>query len=222
MIPWRTLAQASVPGESEPLVLEQRGEEFAIRVGPHLLMSSRAHGSEELLAELALERLAHRASPRVLIGGLGMGYTLAAALRLLPPSGAVDVAELIPAVIEWNRGPLRHLAGDPLADPRVRVLPGDVAAHVRAARDHYDAILLDVDNGPNGLTRATNDALYTDAGLAAAHHALREGGVQCVWSVAIDDAFTHRLRRAGFQAEVHRARARRSRGGQHVVWIAKR
>ena len=185
MVPWQRLAQAEVPGEKVPLVLSRRDAEFAIRIGSRTLMSSRAHGSEEALAELACARIAVR-TPRVLIGGLGMGYTLAAALRQLGPSAQVEVAELIPAVVEWNRGPLEHLADRPLADRRVSVWVGDVADRIRAASAAYDAILLDVDNGPSGITRAANDWLYTVAGLGSAIVALREGGVMGVWSAAPD------------------------------------
>jgi len=222
MIPWRELDRAPVPGESAPLVLARRGDEFAIRVGPHLLMSSAMHGSEEALAELACAPLAARVDARVLVGGLGMGYTLAAALAHVGPDARVEVAELIPAVIEWNRGPLAHLAGRPLDDARATAIAGDVGGRIRAARERYDAILLDVDNGPDGLTRVANEALYSAAGLAAARVALRAGGVLGVWSTAPDDAFARRLERAGFRVDEHRVRARRTKGGRHVIWLATR
>ncbi|HEY6554213.1 MAG TPA: spermidine synthase [Vicinamibacteria bacterium] len=220
MIPWRELGRATVPGEAEPLVLCQRESEFVIRVGRHALMSSRAHGTEEMLAELACARIASRAAPRVLVGGLGMGFTLAAALRTLGPDAHVEVAELVPALVEWNRGPLAPLAGRPLDDPRASVREADVAEAIRERSGAYDAILLDVDNGPNGLTRATNDWLYSPAGLGAAREALRERGVLGVWSVAPDEAFTRRLREAGFDVEERTARARRTKGGQQTLWIA--
>lgn len=222
MIPWRRLDGASLAGESRELVLWQRDTEFVIRLGPHALMSSAAHGSEEALAEAACARLAGRAAPRVLVGGLGMGFTLAAALRSLPADARVEVAELVPAVVEWNRGPLAHLAGRPLEDPRATVHAGDVADRIRAARPAWDAILLDVDNGPDGLTVATNDRLYSDAGLAAAFASLRSGGVLGVWSVQPDEAFTGRLARAGFAVEEQRVRARRGKGGRHTLWLATR
>lgn len=222
MIPWQQLAQADVPGEKTPLVLSRRGSEFAIRIGTSALMSSLTHGSEEALAELACARIADRAEARVLIGGLGMGYTLAAALKQLGPSARVEVAELIPAVVEWNRGPLAHLADRPLADRRVAVWVGDVGDRIRAATAAWDAILLDVDNGPSGITRASNDRLYSGAGLGAARDALRVGGVLGVWSVASDRAFTHRLEHAGFSVKEEFVRARRTKGGRHVLWIGTR
>ena len=222
MIPWRELGRATVPGEMAPLILSQHDAEFVIRVGPRTLMSSRTHGTEELLAELACARIAERAGARLLVGGLGMGFTLAAALRHLPAGARVAVAELIPALVEWNRGPLAHLAGRPLDDPRVSVHAADVADMIREARDGFDAILLDVDNGPDGLTRASNDWLYSPAGLSAAYRALRGRGILGVWSVAPDPRFTRRLGDAGFAAEAHVARARRSKGGRHTLWIAAR
>lgn len=222
MIPWQELGRASVPGAAAPLVLLQRGHEFVIRTGPHALMSSIAHGSEEALAELACDRIAHRAGARVLIGGLGMGFTLAMALQRLPPAARVVVAELMPAVVEWNRGPLAHLAQRPLEDPRVAVHEGDVAHLIRGNNEAFDAILLDVDNGPNGLTRESNTWLYTGAGLRAAFRALRGAGVLGVWSVAPDRAFPRRLAECGFSVEEQVVRARRTRGGRHTVWLATR
>ena len=189
MIPWQLLGSSDVPGEPQPLTLHQRGSEFVIRIGALALMSSTAHGSEEALAELACTRLAGREGLRVLVGGLGMGFTLAAALRTLPASARVEVAELVPAVIEWNRGPLAHLAGRPLDDPRVTVHAGDVGDSIRVKRARLDAILLDVDNGPNGLTRAENDGLYSARGLAEAMSALKPGGLFGVWSVQPDAEF---------------------------------
>ncbi len=222
MIPWRQIDSASVPGEERPLTLLQRGTEFAIRLGPLALMGSLAHGSEEALAEMACMRLAGRSEARVLIGGLGMGFTLAAALRTLGPGARVEVAELIPAVVAWNRGPLAHLAGEPLADPRVVVWEGDVAARIGAASGTFDAILLDVDNGPDGLTRAGNDGLYAAAGLRATFAALRRGGVFGVWSVAPDPEFTRRLRQADFAVAEAVVRAHRRKGGRHTLWLATR
>jgi spermidine synthase len=222
MIPWRELDRAIVPGQTEPLVLSRHDTEFAIRIGTHILMSSRSHGTEEILAELACARIADRAAARILIGGLGMGFTLAAALRHSPPGARVAVAELVPAVVAWNRGPLAPLAGRPLDDPRAAVHEADVADLIRGKRDVFDAILLDVDNGPSGLSRASNDWLYARAGLRAAHGALRQRGILGVWSVAPDRGFTLRLREAGFDAEEHVARARRTKGGRHTLWLAVR
>lgn len=222
MIPSRELARAVVPGEPLPLILYQRDTAFEIRLGPHLLMTSLAHGSEEVLAERVCRRISGRSSARLLIGGLGMGFTLAAALRELRSSARVVVAELVPAVVEWNRGPLRALAGQPLEDPRVTIVEDDVAALLRPSHDAWDAILLDVDNGPDGLTRATNDRLYGAAGLAAAFAALRPGGLLGVWSVQPDRGFARRLSRAGFLVEEEVVRARRTKGGSHTLWFAAR
>ncbi len=221
MIPWRELDRAEVPGGGAPLLLMQRGPEFVIRLGTLALMGSDAHGSEEALADSVCGRLSSRRDTRVLIGGLGMGFTLAAALRHLGPEARVEVAELIPAVVAWNRGPLAHLAGHPLADARVSVHEGDVASRI-AAGASLDAILLDVDNGPNGLTRPANDRLYSASGLARAHAALRAGGVLGVWSVAPDGEFTRRLAAAGFEVEELRPRARGGRGGRHTLWVGTR
>ena len=211
MIPWQTLGEAKIPGEASPLVLLQHDEEFVIRIGTRALMSSTEHGSEEALAELACARLADRPDARV-----------GAALKHLPVTARVTVAELIPAVVEWNRGPLAHLAGNPLADPRVVVQVGDVTGTIRSGRAAFDAILLDVDNGPQGLTRATNDRLYSGSGLQVAFAALRDGGVFGVWSVEPDPAFTKRLAQAGFQVEEEVVRARVSKGGRHTLWLATR
>lgn len=222
MIPWQEIGRANVPGDATPLVLWRHGGEFVIRLGPLALMSSAAHGSEERLAELACTRVADRRSARVLVGGLGMGFTLAAALRELPPTANVIVAELIPALVAWNRGPLAHLAGHPLDDPRVSVHEGDVAELLRGAEASLDAILLDVDNGPNGLTRRSNDWLYSPAGLRMAFRVLRGGGALAIWSAAPDAAFSRRLGDAGFEVEEAMVRARRTRGGRHTLWLAIR
>ena len=214
---------ATVPGEGGELRLYRRGDEFSIKAGPWELMNSRVHGSEDALAELACARIAGRPRPRLLVGGLGMGYTLAAALGRLGPEAEVVVAELVPAVVAWNRGPLAALAGRPLEDRRVTLHEGDVGGLIRAGRELYDAIVLDVDNGPEGLTRKENDALYGAAGLTAALAALRPRGVLGVWSITPDRRFSERLRRAGFAVEEVRARARgRQGGGRHMVWLAQR
>lgn len=222
MIPWETLDTATVPGGRETLRLKRRGTEFSIMLGANELMNSRLSGSEEALARLAIERLAAPA-PRLLIGGLGLGFTLRACLPLLPPQARVTVAELVPAVIAWARGPLAALHGESLDDPRVTVLEADVAAAIRQAREGWDAILLDVDNGPEGLSRAGNDALYSAGGLAAARAALAPGGVLAVWSAAPDRGFTRRLRAAGLAAEEVAVRAGTTRrGARHVIWLARK
>jgi spermidine synthase len=221
MIPWKLLDSAKVPGSGEELRLYNRDKEFSIRVNGCELMNSRAHGSEDALAELACAKIADRQHPHVLIGGLGMGYTTAAALRHLKAGSNIVVAELVPAVVEWNRGPLAELAGAPLQDPRVTVREADIAVILRSERRAYDAILLDVDNGPAGLTRKCNDWLYSEAGLASAHSALKPAGVYAVWSAAPDNAFTNRLSRAGFEVSVVNVRSRGSgRGGRHTIWLA--
>jgi len=223
MIPWQLLDSAQVPGENGDLLLYQRDGEFSIRVDGAELMNSRVHGSEDAMAELACARIVSLPCPRVLIGGLGMGYTLAAALNRLGTESRVVVAELVPAVVAWNRGPLAALAGRPLDDDRVAVRECDVAEILRAEQRAYDAILLDVDNGPRGLTRKGNDRLYTRTGLDAAFRALRPGGVFTLWSASPNRAFGRLLRVAGFAVDEERVRARGPRaGGYHTIWIARR
>ena len=222
MIPWECLDRSFVPGNDQELGLYRRGDEFSIRVGHLELMNSRAHGSEDALAELACNRIAARPSPRMLVGGLGMGFTAAAALRFLSPESTLVVAELIPAVVTWNQGVLGHLAEQPLRDPRVGIKIADVADILRAEKETYDAILLDVDNGPGGLTSKANAWLYGVAGLQAASGALRPGGVLAVWSASADAGFVSRLRQAGFLVEEKEIRARGHRGSHHIVWLATR
>ena len=223
MMPWKLLDRAQMPKSGEELRLYQRGREFSIRVDRHELMNSRVHGSEDALAELACARIAHRPGPRILIGGLGMGYTTAAALHRLGADGQVVVAELVPAVVAWNRGLLADLAGRPLHDARVTVREADVARILQAEQGAYDAILLDVDNGPACLTRKGNDWLYARAGLDAAYAALRAAGVLAIWSAGPDRAFVKRLGRAGFEVTEVCVRARGPRGGgRHIIWLAVR
>ncbi len=223
MIPWEFLDSARIPGGRSEMRLYRRGGEFSIRVDNHELMNSRVHGSEDALAELACARIADRSSPRVLIGGLGMGYTLAAALKQLGKTARVVVAELVSTVVEWNRGALAELAGNPLDDGRVTVREIDVARILQDERGAYDAILLDVDNGPEGLTRQRNDCLYTQAGLEKAFEALRPAGVLAVWSASPDRTFMLRLRGAGFEVDEISVRARGPKGGgRHTIWIAGR
>ena len=199
----------------------RRGSEFSIQLDRNELMNSRLSGSEEALARLSAERIAGEPAPRVLIGGYGMGFTLRAALDALADDARIVLAELVPAVLAWGRGPLASVARDALADPRVEAREADVVGLIRAAGG-YDAILLDVDNGPDGLTRAANDRLYDAAGLAAARAALRPGGVLAVWSAHPDPAFTQRLRRAGFSVAEVGVRAGRARGARHTIWLAER
>jgi len=221
MIPWLLIDVAQAPGNGEELRLYKRGAEFSIRVGNFELMNSRVHGSEDALAKLACERISDCPEPRILIGGLGMGYTVAAALAEIGVKGRVVVAELVPAVVVWNRGPLAELAGDPLQDDRVAVREIDVARIIQTECHAYDAILLDVDNGPEGLTRKGNDWLYSLHGLTMALAALRPGGVLAVWSAAPNQAFTRRLLKVGFKVDEIRVRARGTAGGAwHTTWIA--
>ena len=224
MIPWSLIDKAPIPGGAGELRLMRRGDEFSIRLGNNELMNSRLSGSEEALATLSLERIQSNAAPQVLIGGLGMGFTLRAALTVLRPQARVVVAELVPAVVAWARGPMGALHGASLDDPRVSIEEGDVARLIRAGASRYDAILLDVDNGPEGLTRDANNSLYNKAGLAAARAALKPGGVLAVWSSSgPDEAFKRRLRQASFGVEEIKVRARGGRGGaRHIVWIATR
>ena len=220
MIPWVHLASAAVPGEpGTELRLKRRGAEFSIMLGTNELMNSRMGGSEEALAKLALARLGDRQEPAVLIGGLGMGFTLRAALAELGPA-RVTVAELVRAVVAWAHGPMAEVFQGCLDDPRVRVEETDVGLLIRAAERAWDAILLDVDNGPEGLSRRSNDALYDAGGLSAAFRALRPGGVLSVWSSGPDTGFTRRLRRAGFEVTEEKVRASGKRGARHVVWVA--
>ncbi len=223
MTPWVLLDSTPVPGRGGELQLLQRGDEFSIKLsGRGELMNSRVHGSEDALAELSCARLTDVAGARVLIGGLGMGFTLAAALRHLGAQAQVVVAELVPAVVDWNRGPLGGAAGHPLRDARVKLREGDVAHLLPAARQDYDAILLDVDNGPEGLTRKQNDWLYEVDGLTAAYTALRPRGVLAVWSAGPDTAFAQRLRKVGFAVDEVRVRAHGGKGARHLIWFARR
>jgi spermidine synthase len=223
MIPWELIDSALVPDNAGELRLYRRDGEFSIRVAGVELMNSRVHGSEEALAELACARIAHRARAHILIGGLGMGYTMKAALKRLGSESRIVVAELVPKVVEWNRGPLAELTGHALQDKRVRVFETDVGKILLEEHQIYDAILLDVDNGPAGLTRKGNDWLYSSAGLDAAFEALRPGGVLAVWSAGADRAFSRRLRQSGFEVEEVNVRARGNRKGRrHTIWLGMR
>jgi len=211
-----------VPGGGE-LRLMRRGAEFSIRLGHNELMSSRLSGSEQALATFACDKIRTRERPQILIGGLGMGFTLRAALTVLGQQAHIIVAELVPAVVTWARGPMAEIFGDSLADPRVDIRETDVGDLIRSHQSAYDAILLDVDNGPEGLTRKANNELYNQAGLSAAHAALRPGGVLAVWSSAPNPKFTRRLRRTGFAVDEIPLRAKGPRGGaRHLIWIATR
>ncbi|HEX5277621.1 MAG TPA: hypothetical protein VFW42_08140 [Fluviicoccus sp.] len=216
------LDTAPIPNGGE-LRLFREGPHFAIKIaGGGELMHSRTHGSEDKLAEITCTRVASRPQPRLLIGGLGMGFTLAAALKHLGPTAEVVVAELVPGVVEWNRGPLGEHAGNPLLDPRAKVQVGDVAEVLKAEQNGFDAILLDVDNGPQGLTHKSNDWLYSPAGLDASMGALRSGGVLAIWSAGPDPMFTIRLKKAKFLVEEVPVRAHGNKGARHLIWLAKK
>jgi spermidine synthase len=216
------IGEAEVPG-GPPLRLFRRGGDFMIVLERNELMSTRQHGSEVALGTMACDRLAGHKSPHLLIGGYGMGYTLRAVLGRLGPDARVTVAELVPGIIAWARGPMADVAAGCLDDRRVALIMGDVGATMAAATSTYDAILLDVDNGPDGLTRAANDGLYSARGLAEAKTALRPGGVLAIWSAAPDPAFGRRLERSGFTVETVRVRARETgKGATHIIWFAEK
>ncbi|PXA86755.1 spermidine synthase [Nostoc sp. 3335mG] len=220
MTPRELIGVAQIPG-GEELRLFRRGGDFMIVLDRNELMSSRMSGSEEALAVMTCERLGRQAAPHLLIGGYGMGFTLRAALALLDVKARITVAELVPEIVEWARGPMAELAAGCLDDPRVALRMGDVAAAIAEGAGRYDAILLDVDNGPDGLVRLANDRLYTAAGLASARAALKPGGVLAVWSAAPDAAFARRLTKAGFAVEEVAVRARSNgKGPRHVIWFA--
>lgn len=219
---WEKIAEATAP-DGEALVLRRRGQEFSIFAGGKDLMSSDDERSSRALAELGCAHFNQDQSACVLVGGLGMGYTLRAALDATGPRADIEVAELVPEVAEWNRDFLGDLAEQPLQDDRTGLYLGDVAVRIAAARGLYDAILLDVDNGPIAHAHRNNDRLYSGVGLEEAWRALRPGGVLAVWSFADDASFTRRLERQGFLVAVNRvAGSRKGRGRHHVVWTAKR
>ena len=221
MIPWLQLDTARVPGADVQLRLMQRGAEFSMRLGQNELMSSRLSGSEEALATLACRRIETVKRPHLLIGGLGMGFTLRAALAVLGSDARIMVAELVPAVIGWARGPMADIFGDSLDDPRASIREADVVDVIRSHDSAFDAILLDVDNGPEGLIRKANDALYDLKGLNAIRRALRPGGVLAVWSSGPNPLFSKRLRAAGFDVNEVAVRATTKRSGaRHVIWFA--
>jgi spermidine synthase len=221
MIPWEHIDTARVPDANVELRLMRRGAEFSMMLGQNELMNSRLSGSEEALATLACRRIEAVKRPHLLIGGLGMGFTLRAALAVLGPEARIVVAELVPAVIAWAKGPMAGIFGDSLGDPRATIQSADVIEVIQAHASAFDAILLDVDNGPEGLIRKANDALYDIKGLKAIRRSLRPGGVAAVWSSGPNALFSKRLRDAGFDVKevAVRATAKRS-GAHHVIWFA--
>jgi spermidine synthase len=220
MIPWRELGRTRV-GDRD-LVLARRGDEFALRVGGAELMNSRQHASEDALAKLGCAGLARVPNARVLVGGLGMGFTARAALDVLSPDARVTIVELVPQVVAWNREHLADLARRPLDDPRVTVQVGDVAKAIAAQQEHWHAILLDVDNGPDAFTAPANAKLYGLKGLIACRKALVRGGVLGVWSVENDNKFTDRMKGSGFEVDKQRVLARPNSTVKHVIWIGRR
>ena len=226
MRPWDIIDHEPLPYEEGTIFLIARGGEYAIHVNGRELMGNREHGSEDALADLACDRLGELEDAKILVGGLGMGFTLAAALRRIGPNGQVTVAELMPAVVRWNREWIGRAAGHPLRDPRVAVHIGDVGDLVERPPVQWSAILLDVDNGPRALTRPNNAWLYTTQGLAHARQSLKPGGVLAIWSADGDGRFTRRLRKGGFNVEVVRYTEERRRTadnkGTHVLWMAVR
>lgn len=221
MIRWEHLDTAKTPDGAE-LRLMKRGTEFSIMLGNEALMTSRLSSSEEALATLAVERLNGRKRPHMLIGGLGMGFTLRAALEVLGPEAKITVAEIVPEVVTWARGPLAGVFGDCLDDPRVTIHVGDVGRLIGSSPEMFDTILLDVDNGPEGMTRPANEAIYQARGLGAAKAALKKGGILSVWSAHPDDEFTKRMSMAGFQVERKTVRAHAGKGARHTIWLGKK
>ncbi|HEY8605292.1 spermidine synthase [Tsuneonella suprasediminis] len=225
MIPREHISTAQIPG-GDTLELVRHGRDFIVMLGRNELMGTRMQFSEEQLAELTLERL-NKAAPRLLVGGYGLGFTLRAALRLMGPQGSVTVAEIVPDILDWARGPMAELTGDSLNDPRAKIELCDVAALIDDAMDgttpRYDAILLDVDNGPDGIVRDGNERLYTRTGIGRARDALAPGGLLAVWSAAPDHKFVRRLKDAGLEVEERTVRARpNNKGPRHTIWFARK
>jgi len=220
MIPRELIATAQVP-DGEELRLYRHGRDFMIVLDRNELMSTRQRGSEEALATMTCARIAATPRPHVLVGGYGMGFTLRAALAALPADATVTVAEVLPDIIEWARGPMAEVAAGCLDDPRVHLVVGDVVKVIDTSPGTFDAILLDVDNGPDGLVRPDNNRLYSRRGLATAGEALRPGGVLAIWSAAKDERFVRRLHEAGFAVDEITVRARSNgKGAKHVIWFA--
>ena len=219
---WTLLGEAPIPDSEQSLSLYQGKDDFFIKIssGGGELMSTRKHGSEDALGALPCQRLRNHESARVLIGGLGMGFTLAAVLKEVGPGAEVTVAELIPEVVDWNRGPLGERSDFPLNDPRTKVHLGDVAKLMRRKRGYFDVIALDVDNGPEGLTQSANDWLYSMPGIIAAQEALTPDGIVAYWSAGPDQAFHDRLRRCGFLVEEVSVHAHGKKGARHTIWLA--
>ena len=224
MKPLNKLATAIIPNDGGELTLFRREKEFSIRLSGVRgeLMNSRIYNSEQELAKLGCAHLSNTDNAEVLVGGLGMGYTLASALESVTANSGVTVAELIPEVVEWNQGPLGECAGNPLADDRTKVRVGDIAELIKTQKPDFDAILLDVDNGPEGLTQNNNNWLYSPSGLGALYNCLRPRGMLAVWSAGEDSMFVNLLKKAGFSAEARTVRARPGKGSRHTIFLAKK
>lgn len=224
MSSWELMDTAAIPNNGGELRLFKRNEEFVIRINgtPGDLMSSRTHGSEDALGQLACSPFANKKSARILVGGLGMGFTLATTLKSLAADAQVTVAELVPGVVKWNQTLVGEFAGNPLADKRVNIKNVDVGTLINSATDHYDAILLDVDNGPEGLTHQGNDGLYSIDGLEAARQALRAQGILAVWSASPARKFVALLKKAKFTVDEKKVRAHNGKGARHIIWLAKK
>jgi spermidine synthase len=221
MISWLQIDTTRVPDADVELRLMRRGTEFSMMLGQNELMNSRLSGSEEALATLTAKKIEAVKSPHLLVGGLGMGFTLRAALAVLGPDARITVAELVPAVIAWARGPMADIFGDSVNDPRADIREADVVDIIKASQSAFDAILLDVDNGPEALIREANNALYDLKGLQAIRRALRPGGILAVWSSGPNLAFSKRLRAADFEVNEVGVRATTKRSGaHHVIWFA--
>lgn len=218
---WTLLGEALIPGTQQTLYLYRGKDDFSIKLARgQELMNSRKHGSEDALGELPCRRLKNSRRAQVLVGGLGMGFTLAAALRATGPEATVTVAELVPEVVEWNRGPLGELSGRPLDDPRTRVYVGDVARLLKQSKACFDVIALDIDNGPEGLTRDSNNWLYSLMGVACATNALKPGGILAYWSASRDDDFRDLLKSCGLLVDEVSVRAHGNKGARHTLWLA--
>jgi spermidine synthase len=224
MIPWTQLGSAQIPNNGGELKFSQRGDEFSIRLSGIRgeLMNSRLYNSEKVLAELGCAHLNSTNNAQVLVGGLGMGYTLAAALKAVSESSQVTVAELIPEVVLWNQGPLGNCAKNPLKDPRTKVHVGDVRELLKVSQPTFDAILLDVDNGPEGLTHKDNSSIYSPQGLQQIYATLRPKGMVAIWSAGPDYLFTVRLKKAGFIADTRIVRARPGKGSRHTIFLGRK
>ena len=224
MIPWTHLDTVQIPNDGGELKLSQRGDEFSIKLSGKRgeLMNSRVFNSEKVLSQLGCAHIKPHHDAHILVGGLGMGYTLAAALKAVNTDSVVTVAELVPEVVKWNEGPLGNCAGNPLQDPRTKVHMGDVKQLLTARQPSFDAILLDVDNGPKGLTHADNDWIYSEDGLKDIYDTLNPNGMLAIWSAGPDYLFSVRLKKIGFRVDTREVQARPGKGSKHTIFLAKK